>query len=57
MGLSRIEAENPEDIDSRVHAGDDRDVLCRDEGARPLEVGCVRDGIAGQIVNCGFHNA
>ena len=51
MRFAGVETEDPEVVDARVHAGHDRDVARRNEGARPFEIGLVDAGIFDQFVD------
>ena len=53
--FSGIEAEYPEVVDPRVHARYDRDVLGRNDGARPFEIGFVHGGVGEEFLGCGVH--
>ena len=47
------QAEQPEDVDARIHAGDDREMLVRHRGVRSAEARGVQPGIVEQAVDDG----
>ena len=56
MRFTRVQTEDAEVIDARVHARDDGDVLRRNNGPWSLEICFVRDGYFEKFINRRLHN-
>jgi hypothetical protein len=56
MRFARVQTEDAEVIDARVHARDDGDVFGRNNGPLSLEICFVRDGHFEKFINRRFHD-
>jgi hypothetical protein len=50
MRFARIESEDAERVDARIHARDERDVFGRNDGARAFEIRLVGDRVGSELV-------